>query len=169
MRAFCLLALLVVSPARAEVVSSGPNAFEVRQQVTVQAAPRAVYDRIGRIGGWWNPEHSYSGKPENLSLELKAGGCFCETLANGGSVEHMRVVYADPDHGVRLQGALGPLQIQAVAGTLSWSFKPVAGGTEITQDYLVAGSLRDGGEALAKGVDMVLGDQLARLAAGLKP
>jgi hypothetical protein len=63
---------------------------------------------------------------------------------------------------LRLQGALGPLQAEAVAGTFSWSLKAVPGGTEITQTYAVAGSIRGGAEKLAPLVDQVLAAQLAR-------
>ena len=116
-----------------------------------------------RIGKWWNPTHSYSGKVSNLSLEPKAGGCFCEKLAGGGSVEHMRVVYAEPGKTLRLQGGLGPLQAQAAAGTLTWTLKPVMNGTEIVQTYAVSGYFPGGTEKLAPGVDKVLAEQLARL------
>jgi hypothetical protein len=103
-----------------------------------------------------------------LRLDLKAGGCFCETLANGGSVEHMRVVYADPASGIRMQGGLGPLQSEAVTGTLSWSFKTISGGTQVTQRYTVAGQTAGGIASFAEPVDQVLGEQFARLEKKLK-
>ncbi len=168
MRSICLAALLIAAPAAAEIKTSGPNGFAVEQSFTVAARPEAVYAQIGRIGEWWDMAHSYSGKAENMRLELKAGGCFCETLANGGSIEHMRVVYADPANGIRLQGGLGPLQSEAVTGTLSWSFKTVAGGTLVTQRYSVAGQTAGGIASLAAPVDQVLGEQFARLQKRLK-
>jgi len=168
MRWIIAISLTVAVPAAAEVKSSGPNGFEVEKSFVVPVSPQNVYAQIGRIGEWWDVAHSYSGKPENLRLELKAGGCFCETLANGGSVEHMRVVYADPATGVRLQGGLGPLQSQAVVGTLSWSFKTVTGGTQVTQRYSVAGQATGGIASFAAPVDQVLGEQFARLEAKLK-
>jgi hypothetical protein len=45
-------------------------------------------------------------------------------LKDGGSVEHLQVVYAAPGQGLRLRGALGPLQTEGVDGTLSWALKP---------------------------------------------
>ena len=57
-----------------------------------------------------------------LEEELKAGGCLCEKIpAEGGSVEHLRIVFARPGRLLRAQGGLGPLQGEAVVGTLTWS------------------------------------------------
>ena len=168
MRWIIPLSLAVAVPAAAEVKSSGPGGFEVERSFIVPGGPQAVYAQIGRIGEWWDVAHSYSGRPENLRLELRAGGCFCESLANGGSVEHMRVVYADPASGIRLQGGLGPLQSEAVVGTLSWSFKTVPGGTQVTQRYIVAGQAAGGLANLAGPVDEVLGEQFGRLEKKLK-
>lgn len=157
--------VLAVSPAAAAVKSSNPGAFEVERKAVIAASTAEVYARIGRIETWWDAAHSYSGKAANLSLEARAGGCFCEKLDNGGSVEHMRVVYADPARGLRLQGGLGPLQSEAAIGTLSWSFRTVTGGVELTQNYVVAGTARGGLQNLAGPVDQVLGGQFDRLVA----
>lgn len=163
MRKLVLLALLASAPAQAEIKSSSPTSFEVERKTFVLATPAQVYAQIGRIGEWWNPAHSYSQKAVNLRLELRAGGCFCESFGPGASVEHMRVVYADPKVGIRLSGALGPLQKEAVTGTLSWSFKELGSGTEVTQNYIVSGFARGGIQTFAVPVDKVLGEQFDRL------
>lgn len=160
------LSLLVPSLGAAEVKSSSPGAFEVESKAVVAVPPAEVYAMLGRIGEWWNPAHTYSGKGANLSLEAKAGGCFCETIDGGGTIEHMRVVYAQPGSVLRLQGGLGPLQQEAVAGTFTWQLKPVTGGTEVTQTYVVGGHIRGGADKLAPIVDQVLAEQLSRLAKG---
>lgn len=166
---FLLSALVIATPAAAEVKFITRDGFEVEHRLVVAASPAKIYAQIGRIGEWWDGAHSFSGKAKNLRLDLRAGGCLCESLANGGSVEHMRVVYADPANGIRLQGGLGPLQTEAVAGTLSWSFKPVSGGTQITLNYIIMGNVRGGAEKLALPVDQVLGHQFARLQKKLQP
>ena len=56
-----------------------------------------------------------------------------ERLKDGGSVQLLQVVYAAPGEGLRLRGALGPLQTEGVDGTLSWTLKAVEGGTSLTQ------------------------------------
>ena len=96
-------------------------------------------------------------------MELHAGGCFCERLKDGGSAQHLQVVYAAPGQGLRLRGALGPLQTEGVDGTLSWTLKPVEGGTSLTQSYVVGGYIRSGMEQWAPRVDRVLDEQLQRL------
>ena len=163
MRKIVLLALLASAPAQAEIKSSTPAGFEVERKTFVLATPEAVYAQIGRIGEWWNPAHSYSGKAANLRLDLRAGGCFCESIGPGASVEHMRVIYADPKVGIRLSGGLGPLQKEAVTGTLSWSFKELGSGTEVTQNYIVSGYARGGLQGLAAPVDKVLSEQFDRM------
>lgn len=167
MRVLILLFLAAGSPAAAEVRSSSPSSFALEWRAVVPASPEQVYAQLGRIGEWWDVAHSYSGKAENLSLELRAGSCFCERTDDGGSIEHMRVVYAAPASAVRMQGGLGPLQEEAVTGTFAWSLKPVAGGTEITQSYVVGGYVRGGADRFAPAVDQVLGGQFRRLVAKL--
>ena len=167
MKAIAFLALLTTAPAAAELKSNTPAGFEVERKAVVKAAPEVVYAQIGRIGEWWDPAHSYSGQAANLRLDLKASGCFCETFGQGGTIEHMRVIYADPKTGIRLSGGLGPLQSEAVTGTLAWTLKPVEGGTELTQSYKVAGVVSGGIEKFAAPVDQVLGEQFDRLIAKL--
>ena len=151
--------------AHAEVVSVTPYGFASETKAVVDASPAETFAMLQRIGEWWDGTHSYSGDAANLSLELKPGGCFCERVpGDGGAVEHMRVVQIRPGTMLRLQGGLGPLQAEGVAGTLTWTLKPLAGGTQITQTYVVGGYIRGGAEAWAKPVDAVLGGQLARLA-----
>ena len=153
----------LASAAAAEVKSSAPGSFEVQSVAVVRASPAETYARLGRIQEWWDPAHSYSGKAANLRLGLRAGDCFCERLDDGGSVEHMRVVQARPGAMLRLQGGLGPLQGEAVSGTLTWTLKAVPSGTQVTQNYVVGGFLRPGGDKLAPAVDRVLDMQLQRL------
>ena len=164
-----LLAVLASSPAVAEVKSLSASGFEVQSRVTVAASPADAYAALGRISEWWDPEHSYSGRAANLRLDLRAGGCFCETLNGGGGVEHMRVVYAQPGQVLRLQGGLGPLQAQAAVGTLTWSLKPAGSGTEIIQTYIVGGYISAGADKIAPMVDTVMAEQLRRLQQRLGP
>ena len=150
--------------AAAEVKSSSAAGFEVESKAIIAGAPTEVYDRLGRIGDWWNSAHTYSGKAANMSLDLKAGGCFCEAIPEGGgTIEHGRVIYAMPGATLRLQGGLGPLQQEAALGTLTWSLKAVPGGTEVTQSYVVGGYVRGGADKFAPIVDQVLAEQLAGL------
>jgi hypothetical protein len=163
MRHLVLILAAAAAPAVAEVKTAAPGGFAIESRVTVSAAPAEAYAQIVRIGEWWDPAHSYSGNAANLSFQARPGGCFCERLAGGGGVEHMRVVNARPGVELRLQGGLGPLQAEAVTGTLSWSLRAVGGGTEIVQRYVVGGYVEGGADRIAPAVDQVLGGQLRRL------
>jgi uncharacterized protein YndB with AHSA1/START domain len=158
-----VLALAVTGPALAKVKSATPNGFEVASIVTIAAPADRVYSALGEVGHWWSSSHTFSREAANLSLELRAGGCFCERLKDGGSVQHLQVVYASPGQGLRLRGALGPLQMEGVDGTLAWTLKPFEGGTSVTQSYVVGGYIRSGMEQWAPRVDRVLDEQLQRL------
>ena len=167
-RVAIIAALLAPSAAPAEVKSAAADAFEVESKAMVAATPGETWAALGRVQDWWDGDHTYSGSAANLRLDPRAGGCLCETMpADGGSIEHLRVVYARPGETLRLHGGLGPLQGEAAAGTFTWALKAVPGGTEVTQTYIVGGNLRGAGERLAAPVDRVLAGQLARLKAHL--
>ena len=158
-----ILVLELAGPAPSEVKSAAPSGFEVATMVTIAAPADRVYAAFGEIGRWWSPSHTFSRDAANLSIELRAGGCFCERLKEGGSVQHRQVVYAAPGEGLRLHGALGPLQMEGVDGTLSWTLKPAEGGASVTQSYIVGGYIRSGMEQWAPRIDRVLDEQLLRL------
>ncbi|QUD90814.1 ATPase [Phenylobacterium montanum] len=151
--------------ARAEVVDVQPNGFEVRHALHLAVPPDKAYAALVDIGRWWSPDHTFSGDSANLSIEPKAGGCFCEALKDGGSVAHMRVVFVAPGKMLRLEGALGPLQTLGVTGHLAFALKPQDGGADLVLTYDVGGYAKDGFAGWATPVDHVLGLQMARLKA----
>ena len=106
-----------------------------------------------------------------MSMDLQAGGCFCEKLADGGSIQHGRVIYTQPGSMVRLDSPLGPMQEMPVTGVLTFKLAPESGGTKITMTYRVSGTLTMEAAKLAPIVDHVMSTQLVRLKAygdGLK-
>lgn len=159
--------MLAAAPLHAEVQAVSDAGFAVSHVVTVAASPDAVYAALKMPAKWWDGAHSWSGDAANLWMDAQAGGCFCETLPGTarGSVEHGRIIYAQPGKLLRLTGGLGPLQGEAVSATLSWELKPVDGGTQVSQSYVVGGYVRMGMAAIAPAVDQVLGEQLDRLKA----
>jgi hypothetical protein len=132
---FCGLTLNLLS---AEVADSGNGGFTVKITEDIRAAPDAVYQKLIHVGDWWNSAHTYSGDAHNLSIEEKAGGCFCEKLAGGGSVHHMSMLYVQPGKMLRL-------------------------GTKLDLTYSVAGYVPAGMNTWAAPVDSVLTEQLTRL------
>ena len=159
---------LFPSSTSAEVVSATSGGFAVSRTAFIAATPVQAYAALARIGQWWNGEHTYSGKAGNLTLEPRVGGCFCETLPDGGAVEHMRVVFVQPGRLMRLTGALGPLQSEGATGTLIWTIVGEGKGARITQAYVVGGYIRGGADKMAAPVDQVLGEQFDRLKAYLE-
>lgn len=145
--------------ARAEVVDAQPNGFEVRQTIQIAAPTDKVYKALTQPGRWWSSAHTFSGDASHLSLEPRAGGCFCEALPDGGSAAHLRVIMTQPGQTLRLEGALGPLQTLGVTGHLTWALAAKAGGTELTQTYDVGGYAKGGFGGWAPPVDRVLGDR----------
>jgi hypothetical protein len=168
---------LTASPASAEIVDSSAAGFVIRQSADVSASPEAVWTELLKPAGWWSGNHSYSGNAANLSIDPRAGGCFCEVLPSAvspraaprGSVEHMRVLYAEQPRVLRLSGGLGPLQSEAAQGTLTIALRPIDGGTRIMWEYVVGGYIRQKAEQIAPAVDAVLGEQISRLAVRLGP
>jgi len=167
MAALCVAALafsaLPGERAVAEVLSAGPNGFEVRETVHVATTPDKAYAALLQPSRWWNSQHTFSGSAANLVLDARAGGCWCETLPDGGSAEHMRVVFAAPGKTLRLRGALGPFQGLGVDGAMTWSLKGGTDGTDISLSYTLGGYVKDGFDGLSKAADHVLGEQLERL------
>jgi uncharacterized protein YndB with AHSA1/START domain len=171
MKASALMVVLgaLVTTAAAEVTERSAGGFVSVHELQTSASSEQVYRALtDEVARWWDAEHSWSGEASNFSLAAEAGGCFCERLADGGSVEHMRVVFAQPGRRLVLKGGLGPLQEMSVAGTMTFDLRPGAqGGTTLHYRYVVGGYAPDGLEQLADAVDQVQLGQLQRLVAYL--
>lgn len=171
-------ALGLSAPACAEVTRTTDDSFVVRQEVVVEASPKAVWLALISPAGWWSKDHTWSGDAGNLTLTPQAGGCFCETIPEvdepgrftlQGSVEHMRVIQAYPEQALRMQGALGPLQSEPVIGILTIAISKVPQGTRIVWEYNVGGPMRYEVPVISKAVDGVMGLQVAALGKLLGP
>lgn len=163
-------------PVSAEVTQKSEAGFVVRVTGEVAASPAEAWKAFVAPALWWNGQHTFSGDAANLALDPSANGCFCEKLpvpkdaAPGqkpGSVMHMRVVYAEPYRALRMVGGLGPLQSEAVNGTMTITFKAVDGSggkvTRILWEYVVGGFMRYKSETIAGAVDKVLAGQIGGL------
>jgi uncharacterized protein YndB with AHSA1/START domain len=157
------LPILPVGFAGAEVVSAANNGFEVRESVHVAAPADKAFAALLTPSRWWSSSHTFSRNASNLTLDARAGGCWCENIPEGGSAEHMRIVFLMPGKMLRLRGALGPLQSMGVDGALTFTLKSAANGTDIAVNYAVGGYTKDGFDELSKAVDHVLGEQMESL------
>lgn len=163
-------ALLAAGPAAAEVMRSTEAGFAAQGSVLLAATPQQAWSLLVRPAEWWEPSHTWSGDAANLALSPTAGGCFCETLpaaagGSAGSVRHMVVVHARPAALLVMDGALGPLQSEALKGVLTVNLAAEGQGTRLTWSYFVGGFSRSPLPAMAQPVDTVIGGQFARLAA----
>lgn len=161
-----MLALALLTLLSGEVVVASESSFTVRNTFRVSAKAEKVFEAlVDDVDQWWDPAHTWSGESKRLSIEAKAGGCFCEELEDGGSVQHLEVIYVDKGKLLRMKGGLGPLQEMAVAGVLTFLFTDTGAGTEIVLEYRVSGHGSAGLDSLAPDVDSILKAQLARLGA----
>jgi carbon monoxide dehydrogenase subunit G len=156
-----LAAAMLGGAAHAEVTDKSAAGFEVTEKATIAAPPAKVWDALMRPDRWWSSQHSWSGDAKNLYFD--PSGCFCERLKRG-AVRHMTIVYNDGATTLRLNGGLGPMQLTGASGNLGITLKPANQNTELTMTYDVGGYAKGGlAETLAAPVDMVLGEQVARL------
>ena len=161
---FAIAAAAIASPANAKLSESSSAGFTTSWTGEVAATPEQIWAQLVHPERWWNKSHSWSGNAANFSMTPRPGGCFCERLPDKGFVEHARIIHAAPDRMLRLSGALGPLQGEAVVGTLTVTIKPTPGGVSIiTFDYVVGGYARLPLEKIAPVVDSVIGEQHGRL------
>lgn len=168
--------LAISAPAAAEVKNATETGFNVVHFAAVSVEPDIIWKRLIAPKTYWSKTHSWSGSSDGFYIDAQAGGCFCELFqekgADGktittGSVEHMRVIFAQPGKVLRMQGALGPLQSEAVLGTLTVAMEPSKDGkgTKLSFSYVVGGHMRYKVADIAPAVDKVLGEQFKSLIA----
>ena len=169
--ALLLAASLAAASVEAKVIDQSDIGFTVAHTAQVAASPDDVWKMLRLPDKWWSKEHSWSGDAANFWLDSQAGGCFCEKLPDTGSglgsVQHARIVFAKPNQMLRLSGAFGPLQGEALNGTLTVQIKQTPTGSAIRFDYVVGGYMRFKVGDIAPAVDGVIGEQLAGLAKAL--
>ena len=161
-----LLAALVASPAFAAVDSAAPDGFLVRHEATVPADRATAFAEVLHPERWWSDAHTWSGRASNLSLDARAGGCWCETWPQGEAA-HGRVLRVLADENLRVDAAFGPLQEMALTGLFEVALVEVPGGTSIEVTYRVTGPASAQLDKLAAPVDQVIGEQVERLRARL--
>ena len=149
--------------ASAEVASISASGFVVRDTAEIAAAPDKVYAALIKPADWWSSDHTFSRNAANLTLDAKAGGCFCEALPDNGSVKHQEVVLAMPGKQLVMRGALGPLQAAGVIDAFIFKLDSDGGGTKLTVTFTMGGYVPEGFDDWAKKTDFVMATQAARL------
>lgn len=155
--------IVAAAPARAEVVASSAGHFEVTHRAQVADTPAQVYAVLAQLPKWWSPQHSWSGDSANMSLDLQAGGCWCERWGDGASAQHARVRQVIPGRLVLMEATLGPLIGLPVSGLFTMVTSQKDGKTAVRLSYRVTSAPEVGLDQIAPAVDRVLGDQFSRL------
>jgi len=158
------VAALVPLCAGAEVKSATAESMLIEHRFTIAAPPARVWETLLHPERWWPADHSWSGKRENFSIDLVAGGCFCERW-DGNEVEHGRIVMLMPGKLLRFDAALGPLQELAISGVITVALEEKDGTTAMLVTHRVSGDATHKLDAFAPIVDQVNGQQFGNLAA----
>lgn len=153
-------AVLALAPAAQAGVSPGasPSGFEVVHAIEIVAPIDAAWQALAQPGRWWPKAHTWSGDASKLTLELSAGGCFCERW-KGGSAAHGRVLMVRERELLRMDAPLGPLQEMGLDGLLTVTLEAAAEGTEALVTFRVRGDASQKLDQLAPVVDRVVGEQ----------
>jgi len=165
---FLLLATAFALPAHAEVKDATAAGFTVENAVLIPASPERVWQAMtADIDQWWPKDHSWWGKAATLSIDARAGGCFCE-IAGAQQAQHLQVVFVDPQKTLRMTGGLGPMQGMGLHGVAEWTLQAEGTSTRVTWRYRAGGYSPDDLSALAPVVDKVQAQQLDGLARWLQ-
>lgn len=158
--------LALCGSAAAAVKDSSANGFTVENEQVVPVEPATAWNAlVGEVDRWWPKDHTWWGGESRLSIEPRAGGCFCEIGRDGQQQAlHMTVVFVDPGKTLRLLGGLGPLQGMGLSGAMEFRLAPVAQGTRITLSYRAGGYTPDDLGKFVPVIDKVQGLQLGGLA-----
>jgi hypothetical protein len=150
-------------PVRAEVKDSSPAGFTVENAADVPVdAATAWRVLVDEVDSWWPKDHTWWGQASKLTIEARAGGCFCEK-DGARQAQHLQVVFADPGKLLRMSGGLGPLQGMGASGTLEFRLTAIDNGTRIVLWYRAGGYTADDLSKLAPVVDRVQALQLGGL------
>jgi uncharacterized protein YndB with AHSA1/START domain len=160
-----VLVLATTAMASAAVEDARPSGFTVENAVRVPVPPLQAWKAlVNDVDRWWPKDHTWWGAESVLSIDPRAGGCFCERKGEQ-QAQHLMVVFVDPGKLLRLTGGLGPLQGMGLTGVLEFRLAPAeGGGTTITLYYRAGGYSPDDLSQLAPVVDRVQAGQLGGLA-----
>lgn len=160
------LCCVISAPAAADVVKAEATGFVIEKTVTIDASADTVWETLRAPQRWWSKEHTWSGDSANLYIDSQATGCFCEKLPGRGSVQHARLIFVDKGKMLRMEGAFGPLQGEAIVATLTFELSPDGDkATKVKMTYIAGGYSPTGFDKLAPAVDGVMGAQLDGLKA----
>lgn len=158
-----IILLLSALMAKAEVSEVSEQHFIVSIKTTLTTPRDQAYQQFLQIGDWWQDSHTWFGDASTMTIEPKAGGCFCERNGNKQAL-HMTIAQVNPEVSIQMIGGLGPLQSLAVNGHMLWKFESTEdGNTKLTLTYRVTGFVNQNTEDWSKAVNAVLQQQVDNL------
>ncbi|MBF6024656.1 SRPBCC domain-containing protein [Lysobacter niastensis] len=151
--------------AHAEVKDSARDGFTIENSQVVPVDATTAWKALTQdVDRWWPKDHTWWGAASKLSIDARAGGCFCE-IAGAQQAQHLTVTFVDPGKTLRMVGGLGPLQGMGLGGVVEFRLAPAeGGGTRITLFLRAGGYAPDDLGKFAPVVDQVQGLQLGGLA-----
>ncbi|MGO1071693.1 SRPBCC family protein [Lysobacter sp. CA199] len=158
---------LAAGAAGAAIKDVAPNGFTIENEQVMPVDPATAWKALVEdVDRWWPKDHSWWGAASELSIDPRAGGCFCEIGDDGKQQAlHMTVSFVDPGKTLRLLGGLGPLQGMGVTGAMEFRLSPAKdGGTRIVLHYRAGGYTPDDLSKFVPAIDKVQGLQLGGLA-----
>ena len=167
MRAWIIAMALCVaaSQVRAELKDSSASGFTVENTITVPVDTKTAWRALVKDAGrWWPKDHTWWDDKGKLTIDARAGGCFCE-VSGKAQAQHMTVAMVIPEELLRMRGALGPMQGMGLDGVLEFRLKALerGDGTQITMFFRNGGYTPDDLSKFAPVVDKVQALQLGGL------
>lgn len=161
-----LAIVCAATPVSAEVISKSDGEFILNFEQRVEASPDVILSTLAQPAAWWSSDHTYSGSAENITLDLRPGGCWCEALPGGG-VKHAEVLLVWPEHRqIRFDAPFAPLQSMPAHTILTMTWGDTDGGAaRLLKWTFVVRGFQTG--AVAEAVDGVMAEQFGRLVAHL--
>lgn len=159
------LTVLPCQSVSAAVKDAAANGFTVENTQVVPVDAETAWKALTQdVDRWWPKDHTWWGTASKLSIDARAGGCFCE-IAGAQQAQHLTVTFVDPGKTLRMIGGLGPLQGMGLGGVVEFRLAPAeGGGTRITLYCRSGGYSPDDLGKFAPVVDKVQGLQLGGLA-----
>lgn len=116
------------------------RAFQIEQEVTIDAPAARVYDALtGEVAAWWGLPHMYAEDARDIILEPRVGGRFYEDWGNGEGALYATVTIARRPERLRLSGSMG--MRGAVAGVIEVTLTPKGGATVLRMSHRAVGEV----------------------------
>lgn len=134
------------------------DAFQIEQEVTINASPEKVFESLTRdIGLWW--AYRLCGKGSKMTMDPHPGGRFLEEGIEGANALWGTVQYVKENEEIRLNGLLG--MSGAVNSAYSFKLEPNGQATILKLSHHAVGLLDPEWEEMhAEGWKELLGDFL---------